>query len=100
MSADWVKHTVIFTLKHPKGSEEEQRFLEDGRTILASIPTVNGFRVYRQVSPKNEYDFAFFMEFENQDAYEAYNNHPLHTAFVTERWEKEVERFLEIDYKL
>jgi LAS superfamily LD-carboxypeptidase LdcB len=87
-------------LKHEKGSVEEGRFLEDGRSILASIPVVKNFRVYRQTSPKNDYDYGFSMEFANEEEYETYNAHPLHVAFVKERWETEVERFLEIDYRL
>ncbi|QYR21597.1 Dabb family protein [Paenibacillus sp. sptzw28] len=100
MSQEWIQHSVIFCLKHAKGSEEERRFLEDGRSILASIPVVKNFRVYRQVSPKNEYDYGFSMEFANKEEYDTYNAHPLHVAFVKERWETEVERFLEIDYRL
>jgi hypothetical protein len=95
----WILHSVIFSLKHEKGSEEERRFLEDGERILTSIPVVKQFQVYKQVSAKNDYDFGFSMEFDNQEEYEAYNEHPLHSAFVSERWEKEVEKFLEIDYK-
>ncbi|WP_127496648.1 Dabb family protein [Paenibacillus glycanilyticus] len=94
----WIQHSVIFTLKHAEGSEQERLFLEDGKAILSSIPTVQQFRVFRQVSPKNDYKFGFSMEFADQAAYEAYNAHPLHVAFVSERWEKEVEAFLEIDY--
>jgi hypothetical protein len=96
----WILHSVIFTLKHEKGSEAERRFLEDGERILASIPVVKGFKAYKQVSVKNDYDFGFAMEFDSQEEYDAYNHHDLHTAFVSERWEKEVEKFLEIDYKL
>ncbi|MCQ6561863.1 Dabb family protein [Paenibacillus mendelii] len=99
MSQEWILHSVIFNLKHGKGSEEERRFLEDGQAILASIPVVNNFRVYRQVSPKNDYDHGFAMEFASQSDYEAYNDHPLHIKFVQERWTAEVDRFLEIDYK-
>ena len=95
----WILHSVIFSLKHEKGSEEERRFLADGEHILTSIPVVKAFQVYRQVSAKNDYDFGFSMEFDSQEEYEAYNDHPLHSAFVSERWEKEVEKFLEIDYK-
>ncbi|MFD0670331.1 Dabb family protein [Cohnella sp. GCM10027633] len=91
-------HSVIFSLKHPHDSEAEHRFLEDGRRILTAIPTVNDFRVFRQTSPKNDYRFGFSMVFNDQADYEAYNGHPAHVAFVTERWETEVERFLEIDY--
>lgn len=99
MSAEWILHSVIFTLKHPAGSEEEQRFLQDGEAALTAIPVVKHFRVYRQVSSKNDYDYGFSMEFANQEEYDAYNAHPLHVKFVQERWETEVERFLEIDYK-
>jgi hypothetical protein len=91
-------HSVIFSLKHEQGSEEERRFLEDGQRILTSIPTVTNFQVYKQVSAKNEYNHGFAMEFASQADYDAYNEHPLHVQFVNERWKAEVEKFLEIDY--
>ncbi|MCZ8521204.1 MULTISPECIES: Dabb family protein [Paenibacillus] len=99
MNEHTIRHSVIFCLKHAAGSPEAQRFLEDGRAALTSIPGVERFEVFRQVSPKNEYEYGFSMDFSDAAAYEAYNLHPVHTAFVSERWEKEVTRFLEIDYK-
>lgn len=92
-------HSVIFTLKHPHGSEQERKFLEDGRSILSAIPVVNDFQAFRQTSPKNDYRFGFSMLFRSEADYEAYNVHPAHEAFVSERWKTEVERFLEIDYE-
>ncbi|MEK8130337.1 Dabb family protein [Paenibacillus filicis] len=89
---------VIFCLKHSKGSELAKQFLEDGRAILSQIPTVRDFRVLDQVSPKNDYDYGFSMVFANQADYDTYNDHPLHTDFVDNRWKVEVERFLEIDF--
>ncbi|OMF37802.1 stress responsive protein [Paenibacillus sp. FSL H8-0548] len=97
-SKDWILHSVIFSLKHEKGSEAESQFLEDGKRILTSIPTVVNFQVYKQTSVKNDYDHGFAMEFANQADYDAYNEHPLHVQFVNERWVTEVEKFLEIDY--
>ncbi|MDQ0115087.1 Dabb family protein [Paenibacillus harenae] len=94
----WILHSVIFSLKHEKGSEAERKFLADGERILTSIPVVSNFRVYNQVSAKNDYDYGFAMEFASRADYEAYNEHPLHEQFVQERWESEVEKFLEIDY--
>ncbi|WP_337100265.1 Dabb family protein [Paenibacillus sp. YIM B09110] len=94
----WILHSVIFSLKHEKGSEAASKFLADGERILTSIPVVSGFRVYNQVSVKNDYDYGFAMEFASQADYEAYNEHPLHQQFVQERWATEVEKFLEIDY--
>ncbi|MFC4302922.1 Dabb family protein [Cohnella boryungensis] len=99
MDKSSIIHSVIFTLKHAQGSAEEAQFLEDGRRILSSIPSVRDFQVYRQVSPKNDYAFGFSMTFADAAAYEAYNEHPLHVAFVNERWLTEVERFQEIDYQ-
>jgi hypothetical protein len=90
-------HKVIFCLKYDKSAPETEKFLSDGRAILTSIPVVRNFEVFQQISPKNDYDFGFSMEFENREAYEAYNIHPLHVDFVEQRWKQEVTRFLEID---
>lgn len=95
-----IQHGVIFSLKHEKGSADASKFLDDGRRILSSIPTVNNFQVFNQVSKKNDYQYGFTMVFNSMDDYEAYNAHPLHIDFVENRWMKEVEKFLEIDFEL
>lgn len=92
-----IRHTVVFTLKHAAGSAEETAFLRDAK-VLADIPDVEKFEQLRQVSPKNDYQFGFSMEFADEAAYGGYNDHPAHVAFVRDRWVPEVERFLEIDY--
>ena len=93
-----IRHTVVFRLKHPKGSAAEKKFLGDAN-LLAAIPGVRAFEQLRQVSPKNDYHFGFSMEFADQAAYSGYNDHPDHVAFVRDRWVPEVEKFLEIDYE-
>ena len=95
--ASMIRHTVVFRLKHPAGSPAEKAFLDDA-LILAAIPGVERFERLRQVSAKNDFRFGFSMEFADQSAYEAYNLHPHHVAFVRDRWVPEVEAFLEIDY--
>ncbi len=93
-----IRHTVVFRLKHPPGSAEERAFLTDARA-LADIPGVEKFEQLRQVGKKNDYRFGFSMEFADEAAYQGYNDHPDHAAFVRDRWMKEVESFLEIDYE-
>ena len=93
-----IRHTVVFNLKHPAGSPAEAAFLADAK-VLAMIPGVEKFEQLRQVSPKNDYAFGFSMEFADQAAYTGYNDHPKHVAFVRDRWETEVSKFLEIDYE-
>lgn len=92
-----IRHTVVFSLRHATGSAEEQAFL-DAALILAKIPGVQKFERLRQVSPKADFTFGFSMEFSDQAAYDVYNAHPDHTAFVEGRWLPEVSRFQEIDY--
>lgn len=93
-----IRHTVAFRLRHPAGSAEEATFLT-AALDLAAIPGVERFEQLRQTSPKNDFTFGFSMEFADQAAYDAYNEHPVHTAFVADRWVGEVEDFLEIDYR-
>ena len=92
-----IRHSVIFNLKHPANSVAELSFLK-AADILASIPGVQKFEKLRQVSAKNDYAFGFSMEFADQAAYDIYNAHPDHTAFVQGRWIPEVSKFLEIDF--
>lgn len=94
-----IRHTVAFRLKHPQGSAAEAAFIADGRRILTAIPGVTNFEALRQVSPKNGFAFGFSMEFADQAAYDGYNDHPDHVAFVRDRWLKEVDDFLELDYR-
>jgi len=93
-----IRHTVVFKLKHPAGSEPELDFLRSAQKLL-EIPTVKNFECLRQISKKNSYDFGLSMEFESSDDYEIYNTHPLHVEFVQTRWIPEVTDFMEIDYK-
>jgi len=92
-----IRHTVVFRLKHPLNSSAEQDFLAAARP-LAGIPGVERFECLRQVGTKNAYTFGLSMEFADAEAYRSYNEHPDHARFVQERWLKEVEDFLEIDY--
>ncbi|TXK70275.1 Dabb family protein [Paenibacillus sp. N3.4] len=79
---------------------EAEQFLVGSAQELAEIPGVEQFEVFRQVSTKTDYDYGFSMVFADQTAYDAYNVHPVHTAYVAERWVKEVSRFQEIDFRL
>ncbi len=91
-----IRHSVAFALKHTEGSDAEADFLR-ANAALADIPGVEAFELMREVSPKNDFRFALTMEFADRDAYGAYNEHPDHVRFVSERWEHEVADFLEID---
>jgi hypothetical protein len=91
-----IRHSVVFTPTHAPGSAEEADLLAAiGR--LEAIPGVEAFELMREVSPKNDYRYGLTMEFADGSAYQAYNEHPEHVAFVEQRWDREVAAFLEID---
>lgn len=92
-----IRHTVVFRLKHPAGSDAERDFLQAARQ-LARIPGVERFECLRQIGTKNSFTLGLSMEFAGAGAYRSYGEHPDHTRFVQERWLQEVEEFLEIDY--
>ena len=92
-----IRHTVSFTTVHPEGSEEEAGFLAAAARLADVIPGVEAFEVLREVSPKNPWVHGLSMEFADRAAYDAYNGHPLHVAFVSERWAADVTDFMEID---
>jgi quinol monooxygenase YgiN len=92
-----ITHSVFFKLKHPAGSEAETTFLTQAAE-LSNIQGVSNFQVLEETSPKNEFTFGLSMTFEDQAAYDHYNSHPEHVAFVQEIWLKEVADFQEIDH--
>lgn len=92
-----ILHTVTFKLKHNIGSNEESAFLKKANS-LRNISTVLNFQCYKQVSKKNHFQYALSMNFENQEDYDTYCDHPDHVAFVQKTWLPEVEDFIELDY--
>jgi hypothetical protein len=98
MGEQRIKHMVIFSLKYEVGSAQADQFLKKSKEILENIQMVENFEVFSQVSAKNDFDFGFSMEFTNNQAYAAYNTHPIHVDYVNNIWNQEVARFLEIDF--
>jgi heme-degrading monooxygenase HmoA len=94
-----IRHTVVFNLKHATGSLQEKAFLRDAKAALEEIPGVENFEVLRQTNGAADYRFALTMEFADQSAHEGYDKHPRRAKFLTDRWEREVSRFLEVDYE-
>ncbi len=91
-----IRHAALFRLSHAAGSAAEAGFLS-ALARLADIPGVTAFEIAREISPKNPFTFAVSMHFADQSAYQAYNDHPAHVAFVRDRWVPEVAEFMEHD---
>lgn len=92
-----IEHTVTFRLAHAPGSPEEAEFLQTAAELKV-IPGVQNFTIQRQISEKHPHPFRITMTFPTQSEYDNYCAHPLHVAFVEERWLKEVSEFQEADF--
>ena len=90
-------HSVLFSLKHKKGSPEAEAFLAESLSVLSTIGQVCGFRVYNQVSQKNKFEYAFSMVFETEEDYAAYNQNENHQNYVKTLWTNQVTDFMEVD---
>jgi hypothetical protein len=94
-----IRHSVILKLKETISHESKEAFF-DAVDKLKEIPDVKSFEVLNQISPKNKFEYGISMEFENQQQYDSYSNHPAHHEFIQNFWIPNVEDFLEIDYTL
>lgn len=92
-----IRHTVSYRLRHARNSTEEADFMA-AIAKLRTIPGVENFEILKQVGTKNHYTYGLSMEFADAEAYQSYNVHPDHVAFVETRWVPEVEDFIELDY--
>ena len=45
-----IRHSVVFTLAHPEGSDAEAGFLD----AIARLESIPGVELMREVSPKND----------------------------------------------
>jgi hypothetical protein len=93
-----ILHSVLLKLKYAKATADEKQFFL-GVDQLKGIPGVQNLHYYRQTNKKNSFDFGITMEFESHEAYEGYNKHADHLAFIENFWIPGVEEFLEIDYE-
>ena len=92
-----IRHAVILRLKPLISPENKAAFLEASRQ-LARIPNVRNLEVLKQTSSKNPFEYGIIMEFDSQEQFDFYSNHPDHQAFIQDFWIPNVEDFLEIDY--
>ena len=92
-----ISHSVIFKLRHQKGSIGEAKFFI-AALKLANSPGVKKFEILKQISPNNKYEYGIIMQFLNQKIYDEYSMHPDHTLFIQEYWINNVVDFLEIDF--
>ncbi|HTB27019.1 MAG TPA: Dabb family protein [Puia sp.] len=90
-------HSVSFSLKEGFSNKEKMDFFS-AVLRLKGIPDVENFTCLRQISSKNPYDFIISMEFESEEFYKQYNDHPEHLQFIQHYWLKFIKEFQQADF--
>jgi Stress responsive A/B Barrel Domain len=91
-----IRHAGLLKFKDNVTAEEKHAFFIALKN-LEQIVGVEKMEIFKQISSKNKFQYAFSMEFAHEDTYQAYNIHPKHNDFVQNYWLKYVEDFMEID---
>lgn len=60
-----IHHSVIFNLKHVKSSAKEKHFFEAVKK-LGLLQGVLNFKILKQTSSKNTFDYGLSMDFANR----------------------------------
>ncbi len=79
-------HIFHVKLKACATRKDALDFLHKTAQMLPQICGVQNFRMYKTNADENEY--LFYMEFEDQKAYERYSAHPMHEKYVTNVWSR------------
>ena len=81
-----VRHIAMFRLKDdaPEGTFES---LSEGLSEMTKrIPGISKYRYGRDLGLREgNFDFAVVADFEDEDAFTAYANHPDHQAFIRDQ---------------
>lgn len=78
-----IRHMVFFNVLPTASKEEVQAVVEYARTKLSQIPGVRNLAMsttFEVVQPVS-YQYGLTMEFENDEALQAYIAHPVHQEF-------------------
>ncbi len=99
MKKDAIRHAGLFNFKNNVTNQEKDDFFV-ALKALSNIPGVQELEISRQISPKNNFQFAFSMCFDSNELMTAYASNPKHDDFVQHFWLTFVADFMEVDTQI
>jgi hypothetical protein len=94
---EMICHVVLIRLKE---AEKTAWVLEQAHDVLGSVPGVKNLRVGAGIKSDYAHPIAFVMEFDDEAALEAYQDHPEHVRFRDELLAPLVDDKLVFDYEV
>ncbi|WP_336214676.1 Dabb family protein [Nonomuraea sp. LPB2021202275-12-8] len=80
-----IRHVVLFTWTEDATEEQKATVAAELRKLPGQIPQLRSYTVGRDagLNPGN-HDFAVVADFDDEDAYLVYRDHPQHQAVIAE----------------
>ncbi len=96
-----IRHIAMFTLK-PDAPDTAVQSLEEGLSLLAQ--TINEIAAYTYGSDlglrDGNYDFAVVADFQNDEDFKIYADHPDHQAFIQDRVAPILEKRVSVQFEI
>lgn len=75
-----IRHVIMGNFKTEITPEWRDRFIQKAEEALAQIPGTRNVHMGKasEIQGKNRYELALFIDFADEAAFQAYQDHPLH----------------------
>lgn len=91
-----IHHVLIFNFKNEISETDQQSFLE-GMKTLETISGISNFEISKQIHANTKFKYILAMDFDSDESYQAYIQHPQNREFVKKFWLVMVDDYLVID---
>lgn len=93
-----LRHAVGVNLKYGKDDPRVKEFFKAAKQALATIPQVKAYTHYAVTNSDCGYQYGFVLDFESEEAWMEYNEHPANLKFSEDYWEKDVAGYLYFNF--
>src|SRR3990170_2178567 len=89
-----LRHAVGVNLNYEKDDPRVKEFFKAAKKMLATIPQVKAYTHYVVGNTDCGYQYGFVLDFESEETWLEYCDHPDNLKFSAEYWDKDVASYL------
>jgi uncharacterized protein (DUF1330 family) len=77
-----IRHVIMGNFKAEITPEWREKFIRKAKEALSQVPGTHNVHMGKasEIQGKNPYELALFIDFDDETAFRAYQNHPLHNT--------------------
>ena len=93
-----IRHGCLVNINYEEGTERFKEFFDEAKKMSYSIPMVKEHHQYRQTDENCPYKYGFIQEFENEEDYREFIEHPRHIEYGEKYWSSGVKDFMDFNF--